>query len=93
MSGGSMNHIYSRLEAEAVFDADTPERRAFAKHLVKVVRALKAIEFVDSGDCSAGDEECAIRDCLGKGDILRSAVEMAEGTMAQLQAEIRRAKS
>lgn len=92
MSGGSMNYIYSRLEQDAIFTQSTPERRAFAKHIGKVVKALKDIEWVDSWDCAPGDEDEAIRDCLAPGDTLRAAVEMAEEAMAAVQAEIERAK-
>lgn len=65
MSGGSMNYLYSKLEYDATFRTDTPERKAFAKHLQLVVNALHDIEWVDSGDYSLGDENEAIRACLG----------------------------
>ncbi len=42
----------------------TPEREAFAKLLAEVAKAMKAIEWVDSGDCSTPHENKAIRDCL-----------------------------
>jgi hypothetical protein len=29
MSGGSMNYVYSRLDYDATFHTNTPERRAF----------------------------------------------------------------
>ena len=44
MSGGSMNYLYSKLEYEANFREDTPERRAFAKHLKLVAKAQAMID-------------------------------------------------
>jgi hypothetical protein len=64
MSGGSMDYLYSKLEY-AQFRQDTPERKAFAQHLEKVAKALHDIEWVDSGDYGPGDENEALRACLG----------------------------
>jgi hypothetical protein len=93
MSGGSMNYIYSKLEYEATFAADTPERRAFAKHLKLVAKALHDIEWVDSGDYGPGDENAAIRACLGDAVMLSTVLEMAKEAVATLQAEIDRAET
>ena len=90
MSGGSMNYIYSKLEYEAIFTADTPERRAFAQHLKLVAKALHDIEWVDSGDYGPGDENKAIRDCLGDAVMLATVLEMAKEAVTTLQAEIAR---
>lgn len=65
MSGGSMNYLYLRIESDATFSTDTQERKAFADHLAKVAKALHDIEWVDSSDYSSGDENEAIRACLG----------------------------
>ena len=92
MRGGSMNYIYSRLEYGATFTADTPERRAFAKHLKLVVKALHDIEWVDSGDYGPGDENEAIRACLGDARMLQATLEMAKEAVATLQAEIDKAE-
>jgi hypothetical protein len=92
MSGGAMNYIYSRLEYEATFTTDTPERRAFAKHLKLVVKALHDIEWVDSGDYGPGDETAAIRACLGDAVMLSTVLEMAKEAVATLQAEIDKAE-
>ncbi len=93
MSGGSMNYIYSKLEYEANFRQDTPERRAFAKHLELVVKALHDIEWVDSGDYGPGDETAAIRACLGDARMLQATLVMAKEAVATLQAEINRAEA
>ena len=64
MSGGSMGYLYSRIEMDADFAQDTPERKAFAEHLKLVVKALHDIEWVDSCDYGPGDEVPAILACL-----------------------------
>lgn len=75
MSGGSMNYLCHRLESDATFRQDTPERRAFAKHLKLVTKALHDIEWVDSGDYGEGDESKAIRACLGDRAALAAEIE------------------
>ena len=69
MSGGSMNYLYSRIEMDATFEQNTPLRRAFAKHLELVCKALHDIEWVDSADYGPGDENAAIRACLQHGGL------------------------
>lgn len=91
MSGGSMNYLYSKLEYEATFRTDTPERHAFAAHLVKVAKALHDIEWVDSGDYVPGDENDAIRACLGDALVLEAAIEQAHEAAKVLRAELERA--
>ena len=93
MSGGSMNYLYSKLEYEANFRQDTPERRAFAKHLELVIKALHDIEWVDSADYGPGDENAAIRACLGDAVMLVTVLEMAREAVATLQAEIDRVEA
>lgn len=58
-----MEHLYWRVE-EAHFREDTPLRRAFRLHLANVARAMRAIEWDDSGDGDDSEDE-AIRACLG----------------------------
>ena len=88
MSGGSMNYLYSKLEYDATFATDTPERLAFKRHLVKVARALHDIEWVDSGDMSKGAELDAIRACLQPDAVLFTLVEQAKDVMSALRAEV-----
>jgi len=92
MSGGSMNYLYSKLEYEATFREDTPERRAFAKHLKLVAKALHDIEWVDSSDYGPGDDSKAIRACLNDGCILDAAIESAEEVLKALTEEIAAAR-
>ncbi len=69
MSGGSMNYLYSRIELDATFEQNTTLRKAFAKHLELVCKALHDIEWVDSADYGPGDEDEAIRACLHNGGL------------------------
>jgi len=72
MSGGSYQYAYQRIQDMAEeLQPTTPLRQAFAEHLVKVAKACHHVEWVDSGDYKSGDEDQAIRDCLGqKADLL-----------------------
>ena len=91
MSGGSMNYLYSKIEYDAIFRIDTPERKAFAKHLQLVAKALHDIEWVDSSDYSNGKENEAIRACIGDGAVLVAAIEQAHEAAEILRKELERA--
>ena len=93
MSGGSMNYLYLTLERDAEFRLTTPERKAFAKHLVKVAKALHDIEWVDSSDYSPGDESESIRACLAPGMALEAAIDSAHEAAKELREELERACS
>jgi hypothetical protein len=86
-----MNYLYSKLEYDATFCEDTPERRAFAQHLKLVAKALHDIEWVDSCDYGPGADSEAIRACLGGGATLAAAVESALEAHASLLAELGKA--
>jgi hypothetical protein len=92
MSGGSYGYAYSKLEDLAGWIATmTPLRRAFKTHLRRVAKACHDIEWVDSGDCEPGDEDDAIRACIGKdGRALVLAEVLAEAVRvkAELDAAI-----
>lgn len=75
MSGGSYEYAYryveefaARLESQQtcyrewidVSEATIEKRLAFAVHLWKVAAAMKAIEWVESGDCSEPHDADAI---------------------------------
>jgi len=91
MSGGSMNYLYSRIENDAEFRTHTPQRRAFKAHLLKVIKALHDIEWVDSGDYGPGDENAAIEACLTPGASLAATIEEAKRVCKELTIEIDRA--
>lgn len=91
MSGGTLDYLcYKVAEAKHMIRHPwTPERRAFVAHLEKVAEALKAIEWVDSGD-GHPDEVGAIRACLNKSDVLAAVTEDAKRALAELQGELER---
>ena len=90
MSGGSMDYLCYKVD-EVLFPLGTPERKAFIKHLRLVAKALKAIEWNDSGD-GANNEEELIRKCLGKGDVLNACVEDARRVLLELTTELEKVK-
>ena len=72
MSGGSHDYAYARVQEMAddmlmLSRGSSGLRNAFARHLRKVAKAMHDIEWVDSGDYRPGDEDAAIRECLGDG--------------------------
>lgn len=58
-----MDYLSQKVE-EAPFSDSTVIRRVFREHLTAVAKALHAIEWVDSGDWTEGDEEAYILSCL-----------------------------
>ena len=92
MSGGSYDYAYSRIEDLASeIKPTSPLRKAFRTHLHKVAKACHDIEWVDSGDCGPGDEDEAIRACLGKDGpalVLAEAIAEAVRVKAELDAAI-----
>jgi hypothetical protein len=84
-----MNYLYRRVEEDATFIEQTPERKAFRKHLVKVAAALRAIEWNDSGDGAKYEEEI-IRACLSPTATLEAATETAWEAWKTLRDEVAR---
>lgn len=82
MSGGSMDYLYCRV-MDATFQTDTPERKAFRKHLMLVAKALKSIEWNDSGD-GDDDEVANIMACISQADVLKAAIEDAHKVQGEL---------
>jgi hypothetical protein len=99
MSGGSYNYAFGKIEDLAdEIRPTTPLRKAFKTHLRKVAKACHDIEWVDSDSCDyeRGDEDAAIRDCLGKDGpalVLADAVAEAVRVKAELDAAIETAKA
>jgi hypothetical protein len=75
MSGGSMNYLYSVVWG-ITFDTYSPERKAFRKHLMLVAKALRSIEWNDSGD-GDDDEVPNIMACISKTDVLKAVLDDA----------------
>ena len=84
-----MNYLYRQVE-DAPFSQNTPERRAFAKHLKLVALALHDIEWVDSCDYGIGDENAAINLCLPDGAIVKQCLEDAKAAAQCLITAIER---
>lgn len=68
MSGGVYDYAYMKVAqmAEELADSVNPKRREFAEHMRLVAEAMRAIEWVDSGDCSEPHDTDAIKRCLSK---------------------------
>jgi len=90
MSGGSYDYLFGRLEDAANQIKGSPLRRAFARHLLLISKALYEIEWADSGDTSPGnnDEIAAIQACLPKGADIQACIEEAKKVLIELQAAI-----
>ena len=92
MSGGSYGYAYGKIEDLAGDIRPTsPLRKAFKTHLHNVANACHDIEWVDSGDYGPGDEDEAIRACLGRDGpalVLAEAVAEAVRVKAELDAAI-----
>lgn len=82
MSGGSMDYLYARVE-DARFHTYSPERKAFRKHIFLVAKALKSIEWNDSGD-GDDDEFQNIMACISKTDVLEAVLEDARRVQREL---------
>lgn len=91
MSGGSMDYFFARVtDAAETFKLDSMERIALRDHLLLLARALRAVEWNDSGD--GDDKESAlIRECLAPRQVLAATIGEARRVLAELQAEIERA--
>jgi hypothetical protein len=89
MSGGSWEYLYARVNeaAERLQGDRNLARRAFGRHLLVVAAALKAIEWVDSGDRSAPEDELAIAAVLSPALMAKEAAsELREVTNTALAA-------
>ena len=84
MSGGSMDYLYSKVE-DASFTHSSSERKAFAKHLRFVAKALRAIEWNDSGDGDDSEHD-AIMACITPSCVIEEAIESAQQAKAELEA-------
>ena len=90
MSGGSYDCVYHRFEefGRAMLKCKEPFRKAFGQHLLDISAACHDIEWVDSGDMTAGDEKEAIMKCITKKDICDALVNDAQMMVDELQAWI-----
>jgi hypothetical protein len=80
VSGGSYDYACFKAEEmadELLNQKDKPERVAFGKHLKIVSKAMKAIEWVDSGDCSSPHDTDAIEEVIGEKEIVKAKIHTA----------------
>lgn len=91
MSGGSLDYVSCKVEdaADTIdgrsrYDRDTPAerrvlrvRRAFARHLRLVAKALHEVEWSMSGDTGFGDDIPSIEAAMGKGAKVLDCEELA----------------
>ena len=87
MSGGSWDYFYNQLDevGKRLARRRHVQHRAFGKHLIKCAAAMKAIEWVDSGDSDHPEDYDAIESVLGSERIMKSMVEDAEETIKELR--------
>lgn len=90
MSGGSWDYLCFRMfdAADMLINEKCEYRRVFGKILDKYADAMKAIEWVDSGDCSTPHDIDAIKEALGVGWKVLVAdvvVQDAKRTVKQLE--------
>ena len=89
MSGGSYDYAYGRITDMAdQLRLTTPLRKVFQDHLRKVSKACHDIEWVDSGDSSPGEEDAAIRECIGANTsalVLVVAIDEAKNAQRNLE--------
>jgi hypothetical protein len=92
MSGGSLDYVYGRVDdaAQSIMQqSKNPLYAAFAKHLIKVAKALHDLEWVLSGDCSEPSEVAAIRAVISPTEELDSVREEAEVAFKNLEQAIK----
>jgi len=93
MSGGSMDYFYSHVEDAAdKFKLDTGPRLAIRSHMLKLAKALRAIEWNDSGDGDDQEEELIIA-CLAPKEVLATTISEAKRILEELTKEVKRNES
>ena len=86
MSGGSLDYAYMRVQeiADSVLQkSENAHHRALGKHLSKISKALKILEWVLSGDSAEGEEIEAINNVLPLTCMLESVVNDAKVALAE----------
>jgi len=88
MSGGELEYIYFKLYETARHAkqlATTPLQRAFVEHLFKVAAALKAVEWLWSGDTGPGDEVPALLAVISKEAVLEQVTREAQAAKKEIE--------
>jgi hypothetical protein len=79
MSGGSFQYAYMKFAdvASQLQKDRNPLRKALGKHIELIADAMHDIEWVDSGDYSAGKDLEAIKACLTPEFVLSTLIDDA----------------
>lgn len=87
MSGGSYDYAYAKVEdmARELEKHRDPLRRAFAKHLFAVAKAMYDVEWVDSGDYSPGAEREAVSLVVDRATAMSVLVDALRDIADQMQ--------
>lgn len=92
MSGGSYDYVFRfihDMSGDHRLIGGSPLRRAFAKHLELVAKAMHDVEWVDSCDNSPGFEDAAIKAVLGEGAELKELIVMGEEVRNSLDSALK----
>lgn len=92
MSGGSYNYAFRTVQemADNLSCSKDTYKKAFSEHLTKVAKAMKAVEWVDSGDWGVLDDKDFILDVIPNLDqeCLEINCKRAEELIAELKENI-----
>lgn len=94
MSGGSLDYLYVKIQnaADLLNKDRKTHRRAFASHLNLIAEALRRIEWVDSSDCSPGDEKESILACINPNLMFMTLIQEATQIRDELNSILQKAK-
>lgn len=89
MSGGSWEYVYHKFQeiGDALLESKCCHRRVLGAKILVMAHAMKAIEWVDSGDFSAGADIEPIKKALGgeaEALVLQEQIKEAERVMKEL---------
>ncbi len=92
MSGGSWEYVYRQFAdvADRLSGSKESHRRALAPQVAKLSKAMRAIEWNDSGDGDDAEVELC-RACLAPGAELEVIIDEAKDIVNKLQLELARA--
>ena len=81
MSGGSWDYVTYKFQdvADRLKEEKDTLRRALGGHIELIVKAMRDIEWVDSGDYGPGDEVESIKKVLKSHKELRMAILIQDG--------------
>lgn len=96
MSGGSYDYLCYKMHdaASRLKHKNQPSyRRAFGELMLACSKAMKDIEWVDSGDMTGEDDKEAIMECIRFSDVLRCTVDEAKKLCEEIDVLIKLAET